>query len=484
MARPQLPTVTEQSDWLCPDITPYWRLSKIRDRDRVLLKAKTGSTQYQFSSVEGYALRHFVGKYTIAEIQTRCQKEFTVIDAQLVAQLLQKLVALNILALEGETENATPQNRAVARFKPGVQWIHNPDGYWILRNCEDVTFLQVSDRDRAIIEDMTRYESDRVCQQNNASPMEVRRLLQLLAATGMLEGTAPQKPKRGKFHPMQLLFFKLSLFNPDPWLSDRIDGLRWMWTKGFAWVLFFFLSLSAIVGVSKQAEILYIGQELWKNNASDLMLPFVLLVALVVSIHELGHAFTLKHYGGIVPDMGFLFMCLFPAAYTNTTDSYCLSRFQRILVVGAGVFTQLVIAAIALWLWQFSIKGNWLYISSYLLMMAALLTVALNLNPLAKFDGYHLAVAITKINNLRSRSFAFYGNLLRGKPIRETPRDARILALYAPFSLAYIWFVFGFLFARLGDWIMTQIPFTALVLLVIWAIYFYWPESQSASKPS
>jgi putative peptide zinc metalloprotease protein len=52
----------------------------------------------------------------------------------------------------------------------------------------------------------------------------------------------------------------------------------------------------------------------------------------VVTLHELGHAFTLKYYGGIVPEIGLLIMMLMPAAYTNTTDSYCLvKRRQRIL---------------------------------------------------------------------------------------------------------------------------------------------------------
>ncbi|MDY7015782.1 MAG: hypothetical protein SVX43_19740 [Cyanobacteriota bacterium] len=38
----------------------------------------------------------------------------------------------------------------------------------------------------------------------------------------MLPGTQPVKRKRGKFNPLQLLFFKLPLFNPDPWLNQHI----------------------------------------------------------------------------------------------------------------------------------------------------------------------------------------------------------------------------------------------------------------------
>ncbi|MDY7015187.1 MAG: hypothetical protein SVX43_16635, partial [Cyanobacteriota bacterium] len=194
-------------------------------------------------------------------------------------------------------------------------------------------------------------------------------------------------------------------------------------------------------------------------------------------LHELAHAFTLKQYGGMVPEMGVMLMCLFPAAYTDTTDAYCLvKRRQRVLVVAAGVLCQLGVAAIAFWLWMVAVPGSGLNVGSYLLLAAALFTVAINLNPLAKFDGYYLAVAATGINNLRSRSFLFYLKLMTGKPIEEKARDAWILALYAPLSLAYLWLVFGFLFARLADWILMNAPFLTLTLLALWAIYYFFPS--------
>jgi hypothetical protein len=115
-------------------------------------------------------------------------------------------------------------------------------------------------------------------------------------------------------------------------------------------------------------------------------------------------------------------------------------------------------------------------------MVAALFTVAVNLNPLAKFDGYYLAVALSGINNLRERSFKFYANLLRRHPSQEKPRDTLLLATYAPFSLLYTLLVFGSLFALVSDWTLTNIPFWALTLLSVWAIYFYWPQSTAFTR--
>ncbi|WP_413167945.1 hypothetical protein ACL6C3_14670 [Capilliphycus salinus ALCB114379] len=149
-----------------------------------------------------------------------------------------------------------------------------------------------------------------------------------------------------------------------------------------------FLVISATVGYSQKDEILYMGLQLLNNAGGSVLVPFGLLAMFVVTLHELGHAFTLKQYGGIVPEIGLLIMMFMPAAYTNTTDSYCLvKRYQRILVIAAGVIVQFTIAAIALLLWNWSNPSSWLHTASYLLMTAALFTVALNLNPLARFDG-------------------------------------------------------------------------------------------------
>ena len=460
--RPPQPDIAP--DWICPDLRSYWQLAKVKQDTRVVLRCPETGQRHVFSEHEGFALRYFQGQYSVENVQQRCQTEFSLVDSQLVCQLIRKLIHKGILALEQIPAGNGP------RLKSCVQWIDHPDGYWVLRNTEDGTYLQVSRRDQEAI---AARVGDGPGSSKPISGQKWQQLLQMLGSTGMLEGTERQKPPRGKFNPLQLLFFRIPLINPDRWLDRHINKLRWIWTKPFSFLLLAVLSASLVTGIAQSPAILHFGGQLWSEYRATIVIPFVLLAMLVVSIHELGHAFTLKHYGGVVPEIGLLFMCLFPAAYTNTSDSYCLSRWQRIQVVAAGVLTQIIIAAIALWLWILAVPGSSLYIGSYLLMLAAVFTIALNLNPLAKFDGYHLAVAATGINNLRSRSFKFYQRLFQGKPKRETAADAKVLALYAPLSLFYICSVFGFLFLRLSDWTLTNIPAIALFVFTIWAIYFF-----------
>jgi len=498
-------TAKDQPDWICPDISPHWQLSQQASSKQYTLRSRHDNRYFPLSPAEVYALSHFTGNFTVTQLQQQCQKQYgSAISPNFILDLWQKLITIGILTSDRgqninngreipnsthsqplldnqivDTENTENQpnshpNSAKLQLKSCVQWIPHSDGYWILRNPEDVTFLQVDSHSKAAIDQLGKHPPADIAKHNNLTLEQLRYLLQLLTATGMLTGTQPAKPAKRKFTPLQLLFFKVPLFNPDTWLTRHITKLHWIWTRSIGLILCFFLAFSLFIGLSQRPEILLTGQQLVANQGISLLLPFALLAMLVVTLHELGHAFTLKHYNGIVPEFGLLFMFLMPAAYTNTTDSYCLSRFKRILVVGAGIICQLIIAAIAFWLWQSS--ANWLATASYLLMVAALFTIALNLNPLAKFDGYYLAVALTGINNLRSRSFQFYGNLLRRNPSPEPRHNRLILATYAPFSLLYILFVFGSLFTLVTNWTLTNIPFWTITLLTLWAIYYYLPQ--------
>jgi len=455
----------DKQDWLCPNLTTGWQLGQLRDTETVVLQSKGESRRYEFDAIEGYALQHFTGQFTASQVQEFCHGKFwEAVEPNLILNLLQKLIDLGILEVSRKNNpedsiSETPNPEAVTgpRLKSIVQWIRHSDGYWLLRNPEHITFLQVDELDKPVIYQLGKLPVPQILEKYNITLEELQYLLQLLAAQGMLEGTEPIKPPR-KFSLLKLLFFKFPLFNPDRWLTRNLNKVSFVFTEPFGFGMCMFLAFSAVMGLWKQPEILKEGLNLWTNQGTNLLLPFALLMMLVVSIHELGHAFTLKHYGGIVPEIGLMFICLLPGAYTNTTDSYALvKRHQRALVYSAGVICQIVIWAIALQLWMLSKPHSWWHTDSYLLMVAAQLTLILNLNPLNKFDGYYLAVALTGINNLRERSFQFYAQMLRRETSQEQRSDRGILALYAPCSLLYLIWAFGYLLYWVGNLAATNL---------------------------
>lgn len=438
--------IAECQAWLCPNMATDWQLNSVADSDQVLLRAIKTKQKFLFSDAEGYALQHFNGEFTVRQVQERCKQQFgEAISPTFIVQLLEKLVHLEILANPSAAKGA---NSHSPLLKSGVQWIWNPDGYWLLRlqTPDSIAYLQISNYDKNLISQLSKLPIETIVAKYKISPQYVQELLQNLAVKGMLEGIEPPKPKI-KFSILQLLFFKFRLFNPDSWLNRHINKIRFIFTTEFSFLLCIFLGFSTVIAFSKQETIASFGQELLRNQGYSLILPFALLMMLVVSIHELGHAFTLKHYNGVVLEIGMMFICLLPGAYTNTTDAYGLvKRRQRTLVMAAGVICQVIIWGIALCLWSISAPGTWFYTAIYLLMVAAQFTLALNLNPLNKFDGYYLVEAMTGINHLRKRSFAYYAQLWRRETSPERTEDIGILAVYAPACLVYITWILGQLF--------------------------------------
>lgn len=76
-------------------------------------------------------------------------------------------------------------------------------------------------------------------------------------------------------------------------------------------------------------------------------------------------------------------MLLISACYTNTSDSYPLKKYQQVLVIGAGIICQVVMAAISFLLWYISDSASEVHTTAYLLMATGLVTLAINLNPLS-----------------------------------------------------------------------------------------------------
>ena len=63
----------------------------------------------------------------------------------------------------------------------------------------------------------------------------------------------------------------------------------------------------------------------------------VLLLTAFVTIHELGHAYACKHFGGEVHEMGFMLVFFMPAFYANVNDAWSFpQRSARLWVTAAG----------------------------------------------------------------------------------------------------------------------------------------------------
>src|SRR5262249_7717822 len=94
------------------------------------------------------------------------------------------------------------------------------------------------------------------------------------------------------------------------------------------------------------------------SNAADRVLAtenVILLLGvypLMKALHELGHAYATKVWGGEVHEVGALLLVFIPVPYVDASASAAFRRKrQRVVVGAAGIIVELALAAIAMIVW-------------------------------------------------------------------------------------------------------------------------------------
>jgi putative peptide zinc metalloprotease protein len=123
----------------------------------------------------------------------------------------------------------------------------------------------------------------------------------------------------------------------------------------------------------------------------------------------MGHGLTCKHYGGEVPQMGFLLIYFTPAFFTDTTDILIFETKQpRLLTIFAGIYIELFLCTMATFVWALTIPGSVVNDLAYkTLLYSGIAGALLNLNPLIKADGYYALAQLVQIDSLREDSIEY-----------------------------------------------------------------------------
>lgn len=141
--------------------------------------------------------------------------------------------------------------------------------------------------------------------------------------------------------------------------------------------------------------------------AVDNWLWLLLAWILLKTIHETAHGLVCRRYGGNVRETGIILAFLAPLAYVDVTSCWRLtSRWQRIHVAAAGMYIELLLAAIAVLTWtqvSSTVLSHLLY---SMIIMASASTLLFNANPLMKFDGYYILSDLLQLPNMASRASA------------------------------------------------------------------------------
>ena len=246
----------------------------------------------------------------------------------------------------------------------------------------------------------------------------------------------------GKF--VSFLYLKIPLYDPDKHISKIVDKISFIWSPAFFIFYLFTLAVAGALVVDRWNDFSAMFME---SFYSIWNLPLLFAAIWITKIiHEFGHGFTCKHYGGEVHEIGLLFLIFMPMLYCNITDSWIFrNKLHRVMATAAGILVELFISAIAAIIWYLTERPGFLHAFSFNVIIAcSITTVLLNANPLMKFDGYYIVMDIMEIPNLRQRASNAITNLwvkyiFGGKSSESTEEHKYkfLFPMYAVFSFCY-----------------------------------------------
>ena len=268
-----------------------------------------------------------------------------------------------------------------------------------------------------------------------------------------------QQRRRPRLFRGELLRMRWSFGDPDAALARVLPYIRWMFTPGFIGASsVLFVVYFAIVGVYWPEYKAALGSMYSLHTITLGSLAVLWCTGLVVVlIHELGHGFTCKYFGGEVRELGFMLLFFQPAFYCNVSDAWSFpERRARLWVTAAGTWIQLVIASFAAMIWM-TTKADTLVsmIAVAAMLIGGAMTVLTNMNPLLPLDGYFALTDWLEIPNLRHRALAHFGWWVRHRLFRlevpeppATPHERKVFMIYGGLATAYI----SGLFLALSFW--------------------------------
>ncbi len=380
------------------------------------------------------------------------------------------------------------------------KWIHYKGlGYWVIKDPVSLKYTRLHPEQYYILNllngsrcpEEIRDEVHRQYPTLLLSISEIQQLISDLYRKGLLTSGRPgqgvtlikqsreEHKKKLTTTFKNLLYLRLPGWDPETTLQKLYPYVKWMW-KPWATLMFALLIVSSWVLIGVQFEAFrsrlpefqqFFG---WPNL---IYMWFVLGAAKI--IHEFGHGLSCKHYGGECHGMGIMFLVFSPCLYCDVSDSWMLrNKWQRIIIGGAGMYIEVIMSAIAVWVWWFTKPGLLNHLALNLFFVSTVTTVIFNANPLMRFDGYYMMSDLLEIPNLRQKAdkhlrdtFAWYCLGIESQRDPFMPETGKFwFIIYALSAALYRWFImFGitlFLYTVLKPYDLQSIGITLAVVSI------------------
>jgi putative peptide zinc metalloprotease protein len=293
------------------------------------------------------------------------------------------------------------------------------------------------------------------------------------------------------------LFMRFRLIQPQRLLRNVLPYVSWIFSAE---------SAIAIFGLSVLGFFLALRQ--WDTFTTTLvdkmtfsgMASFAVALVFSKFMHEAAHALAATRYGLRVAHMGIAMLVLFPMPYTDVSESWKLTNARhRLQVAGAGILAELALAGLSTLAWSLAPDGS---VRNALFVLATtswVLTLAVNLSPFMRFDGYFILSDWLDFPNLHERSAALARTWFRRTALgleepwpEEFPRRRRELFItFACITWVYrltvfigiAWLVYEYFFKVLGIFLFVVEIWWFIVLPALKET-MVWMQRRAEIRPS
>ena len=249
---------------------------------------------------------------------------------------------------------------------------------------------------------------------------------------------------------MSLLYLRLPGWDPERTLRWMYPFLKWMFWKPVVLVTMLFVVSAWLVLGAQFDEFQSRLPEFQSFFGWPNLIYLWVTLGLAKVIHEFGHGLSCHHYGGECHEMGVMLLVFSPCLYCDVTDSWMMkNKWHRIIIGAAGMYIEVILSAIAIYVWWFTRPGMLHYLALNTFFVTTITTVIFNANPLMRFDGYYMMSDFLEIPNLRAKSekmlreaFSWYCLGIESRPDPFMPETGRAWFItYAIAAWCYRWVI-------------------------------------------
>ncbi len=346
--------------------------------------------------------------------------------------------------------------------------------YWVVKDPVGLQYYRFEEEEFAILQMLDGHASleeialdfEREFPPQTIRPEELLQFIGMLHRSGLVitdspgQGVELKKLGDEKRHKQfvgsisNVLSVRFKGIDPDRLLTWLHGYFGWFFSKTCT-ILSLTLALSAVALILVQFDVFQSKLPSFEAFFSGRSWEMWLLLGAVLGgtkiLHEFGHGLSCKHFGGECHEMGVMLLVLTPCLYCNVSDSWMLpNRWHRAAIGAAGMYVEVVLAAICTYIWWFTDDDTLLnQVCLNIMFVSSVSTILFNANPLLRYDGYYILSDILEIPNLRQKSSSILsrklGKWCLGIEPQDDPflptRNQGLFALYAVSAAVYRWVV-------------------------------------------